>query len=724
MNGIPPFTRQEEDENNILVNVNWKIGTNQLHECRRMYENAFLKPGNYFKVNLEAGPAHKRADWSRIITRHINKPLKRSLAFMEAYRSKFAGVVLHGVGPMMWEDEWKWIPYTFGIEDLLIPTDTYTTLDNLYYFGVRKPMKPGELFRKTFGMDEKYRDPGWDMDAVQDILDSYRDLNQNPHQWNWSEHPEKMAELYKQNLTYYDSDSAPVIWFWDFYFQAEEDSGGKWCRRLMLDQDYVPAGATALTSPIKFIYEKDNFAEELGNILHIQFGDGSNKPPFMYHSVRSIGWMLYDVVSLDNRLRCQFTEHVFEQMMMLFKVDDVADRARLEKILLSNKGIMPQGASLIPAAERYQVDAALVNSLMSENRQIMAESTASYTNDVNDGTNKEKTATEVMAQVNSVNSLTATLINYAYLREAFAYREITRRLLLPESPEAEAKKVRMKCMNDGIPEKYLDIDYMEIEPERVLGGGNKMLEIAQAQQIMSQYVRLDPDSQREALRIFIGAATDNEQLANMLVPEKSANHVSDAQHDADLAFGTLMQGAQMKPQGGRNHIDQVEELLKLMAMKIQAIMKSGGVGTPQDVTGLETVAQYVNGHIQLIAQDKTEKKRSRQYAQTLGKLMNMVKAFAQRQQEAAKAQQNKPDPALQAKIQAEQQLNQIKISGKQAEGRQKLQLKAAEFQADQQRENQRLASEMRRDQLETHSRLANQALESAGRAYQDKFSDN
>lgn len=240
MNGLPSYTPEEEEENNILVNVNWKLGTNLLHECRRMYENAFLKPGNFFKVSLESGPQNKRSDWSRVITRHLNRPLKQSLQFIESYRSKFAGVVLHGIGPMLWQDQWSWIPYNVGIEDLLIPTDTYTTLENLYYFACRRPMKPGELFRKTFGMPEDKRDKGWDMEMVKLLLDGYRDINQNPHQWNWSDHPEKMAELYKQNLTYYDSDSAPTIYFWDFYYQEEADEGGKWCRRLILDQDYIP----------------------------------------------------------------------------------------------------------------------------------------------------------------------------------------------------------------------------------------------------------------------------------------------------------------------------------------------------------------------------------------------------------------------------------------------------------------------------------------------------
>lgn len=717
-NGLPPYTRTEEEENHILVNVNWKQGTNLLHQCRRQYENAFLKPGVFFNVHLDIGPVSKRRDWGRIITRNLNRPLKRSLAFMEAYRSKFAGVVLHGVGPMMWEDSWKWLPYTFGIEDLLIPTDTYTTLENLYYFGVRKPMKPGELFRKTFGMPEKYRDAGWDMKSVQKLLNSYKDLNQNPHQWNWSEHPEKMAEIYKQNQTYYDSDTAPVIWFWDFYFQQEEDEGGKWCRRLMLDNDYVPAGMQGMSDPIKFIYQRDDIADELGNILHIQLGDGNNKPPFMYHSVRAIGWILYDVCHMMNRLQCQFTEHVFEQMMFIIQSQDPNDRSRIEKFLLQNKGIIPEGTRILPANERYQVDAELINNLQSNFKQLMAESTSAYTQDIDEGTRKEKTATEVMAQVNSVNALTTSLINYAYLRENFAYREIARRFCLKDSPEAEVKRFRADCIKGGVPEQYLDVEYWDIESERVLGGGNKVLEVAQAKELLAMRPTLAPDAQQEVDRIAIGAITDDEKLAMRLVPE-NPQKITDARHDAALAFGTLMQGVQIGVRSGYSQREQIEEYLKMMTQVIQRITQTGNVGTPQDVIGLQTVAGHVEEHIKILAEDKSEKAQVHEFQKVLMKLMNLVKAFAQRQQQAAqKAQQaQQQDPAAMAKIQMDAMANRVKLQGQQAKQQQQLKHKEIAFQQKQQHDQARTASELELHGAKTRADIFNNSMATAARAH-------
>jgi hypothetical protein len=706
MNGVPPYTDQEVEDNHILVNCNWKEGTNLIHQSRRQYENAFLKPGYYFKVHLESGRVSKRPEWSRTITREINKPLKRSLSFMEAYRSKFAGVVLHGVGPMAWEDKWAWEPYTFGIEDLLIPTDTYTTLSNLYYFAIRRPMKPGELYRKTFRKG-KNMDRGWNPKYVEEILASMKPVNNNPNNWNWSEHPEKLAEIYKQNSTYYDADSSPTIYFWDFYYQNEESSA--WNRRMVLDRNNTTGSLPTLSSAPDYIYEKDNFANNLNEIMHMQIGDGNNKPPFMYHSIRSVGWILYDVVSMMNRVRCQFTEHVFEQMMMLFRVTDPNDRSRLEKILLSNKGIIPEGAAIVPAGDRYTVDSNLVEQLIGSYKQLMVESTAANRQEYGDQQNQEKTATQVMAEVNSVNALTTSLITYAYLREDFAYREICRRFCIANSPEPSVQKFRRACMDEGVPEELLDVDKWQVESVRVLGGGNKVLEVAEAKELQALRPQLDPDAQREIDRITIGAITDDEKLALHLVPENAKQMPNESEHDAELAFGTLMQGVPMRVRSGLNNRDQVETLLKLLGMSVQRVMQTDHMGTPQQLLGFQMVAQYISQHLQLMAQDKREKQRVRQYADVLKRIMNEVKGMAQRQQQAAQ-QQAPPDPREMAKLQSAAQMHQIKLQGKQQQDQQKLQHKQLSFRQDQQHKEMQTRAEIQRKNALTAAELRNKAM--------------
>src|SRR5687767_15712540 len=48
-NGSQPYTDQEQRENNINTNVNFLDAPRIAHQARNTLNNAFLKPGNFFK---------------------------------------------------------------------------------------------------------------------------------------------------------------------------------------------------------------------------------------------------------------------------------------------------------------------------------------------------------------------------------------------------------------------------------------------------------------------------------------------------------------------------------------------------------------------------------------------------------------------------------------------------------------------------------------------------
>lgn len=705
-NGVPPYTDAEVRDNKIYVNVNWKEGTNTLHSARGQYENAFLKPGQFFKVQLDDAPMDKADEWSRIITQQINKTMKRSAQYLHTQRSTFAGVALHGVGAKMWENDFTWLPFFVGIQDILMPTDTDITMENLQYFAVRRKMKPGELYIKALKPSKENVDPAWNVKLVKKIIDDLKDQNFNPNNYNWSNHPEQMAELYKQNVTYYTSDRAPDVWLWDFYFKEVGEDGKMtpgWYRAMILDTDCSIINASTNESnsnPIQFVYRPIKpFSDSLTKIVHFQFGDGNNVPPFKYHSIRSLGWLLYDVLQLMNRLRCQFTQHVFEQMLMLFRVTDSTDRARIQKILLFDKGVIPDGTQIVPANERYQVDTGLVGMLMANLKQLVTESSSSYTQAIDTGTEKERTKFEVEAIMSQISFLMSSMLNLAYFQEYFAMLEICRRFTQNPTEDFDVKKFRAACIKAGVPAKYIDAERWTITLEQVLGAGNKMLEIAQARELRGMRPTLDPGAQREVDRLYISSLTDNPRLADFLVPD--APKTSDSTHDAELAFGTLMQGTQMTMKDGLNHHDQVKTLLRLMGGVIKQIKDTDGMGTPQQIAGLQNVAQYIGQHIQIIAEDDTQKEQVKEYTDILSNFMNLVRAFAQRQAAAQKAQQNGgADPGAAAaaaqQLAAQQAKDQQSLQSKQQQHDQKLAHRQQEFQQKQQLDNAGAISEIER----------------------------
>lgn len=690
-NGSPPYTTTECDENKIQWNVNWNEGADLLLQAREQLENAHLSTDFAFTVRLPDAPPSKRGQWGQIITKRINKLLRGSREYFHTQRSKWGSVVLHGPGPQAWEDEDVLLPYFVSVPDLLVPTDTELPLCGLNHFAIRRRLTPGELFRKTFGRPENKRDPGWQMDTVKKVLDQYKDVNQNQNTWNWAEHPEKLTELWKQNSLYYESDAVPTIWAWDFYHQEDDSERPCWYRKILLDNDCSPGrNATFGGDPIIFLYDsKKPHAEKIDQILHIQFIDGNNVPPFMYHSCRGLGVRLHDPVHALNRLRCQFIQKVFQDMMLLFRVSDPVDRSRLDKIYMGlNYGIVPEGLQFVTRDQRYSPDANLIEMQLANLKQLLGEGSNQYTQDIDTGTNKERTWGEVRTILMQSTRLTGSMLNLSYNQEYFSYVEICRRATRKNSLDWKVKKFQNDLIEDGIPQKWIDSERWEIEVVRVLGSGNTQLEQIQAQALMNVRPMFNPEAQNEVLNDYVFAVTHDPKRAARLAPLDAAPQVTDTVHDTELVFGALMGGSQITPKPGLVPAEVCATMLRLMGVTVQQVMQTGGVGTPQQIMGLQNCARYTSAFIDQIAQDKTQKQLAKQFSDGLGQIMNIVKAMAQRQQQAMqKANGGGMNPEVMQKLQANQAVTQQKMQINQQKHAQKMVQTDQKFKADQQRKN-------------------------------------
>src|SRR5262249_31626919 len=145
----------------------------------------------------------------------------------------------------------------------------------------------------------------------------------------------------------------------------------------------------------QFLYNPHQkvFASRRQELVGFQFADLSAVAPFRYHSVRSLGFLLYGACTIQNRLPCKFHESVFEALCMYFRVRSLDDAERALKIDMVNRGFIDESVQFIPAAERWQVNAALVELGLRENTQLIQDNSSSYlqpTNYARDRTEKTK----------------------------------------------------------------------------------------------------------------------------------------------------------------------------------------------------------------------------------------------------------------------------------------------------------------------------------------------
>jgi hypothetical protein len=734
-NGFPPYSESEVQESGITVNVNSLEGTTIAHDARSQFYGAFLKPGFFFRASTDMGPAHKRQSRSSELTRIVNRPMKRSLDYFECFRSKFALNVLHGIGPGVWADDDHWCPDGTGIEDVLIPGKTLLTFKNLPLFAIYHSFTAPELIKLTRGPD---LDPGWNLPLVEDVINwvDSETLELLGSTWPeiWS--PEKLQERVKGDGGFYPGDTAPTVDCFDFYFWADDGEKSGWRRRIILDSwgapaanGYGPGGKLAyrMDRRVGTLHEKGgkrgflytsgnrNVADKWQHLVSFQFADLSAVGPFQYHSVRGLGFLMYAVCHLQNRMRCRFSESVFEALLNYFRVKSADDFQRALKVEIANRGFIDDSINFVRPDERWQVNEALVLAGLDQNNQLISRHASSWTsNPEAAGNKKDITATQWIGEAQNTTQLVGAALNQAYHYQVWEYREILRRFFRRGSKDPDVIAAQGAMLRAGIPPEMWVEEAWDLEPERLMGNGNMNLEMAISNWLMQNREKYDPDAQREILRKATFSVTSDPGFADLLVPEEKV--ISDSTHDAQLAAATLLMGLPMALKQGVNHQEYAQALLAAMLQQIQKITQSQqGVANPDQLAGLQNLAgQTIQGapiqgngarnHIQVLAGNPNEKQTVKQLGDQLGKMMNLVKAFAQRLMEQQKKQSQQQggqmDPKEQAKIAAiqaesQQDMQIRKESHAQRTAQRQLQWEA-KMKQDQQKHQQELAKEQQR----------------------------
>lgn len=711
-NGGKPFTPDEQKKFGIMVNVNFLQLTRKLQDAIGQVNNAFIPNGNYFtarctaskqtlfKIFSRALSEDKKSEYGQKFTKNINEVLKtgesgkRHLFIM---RSRNASVALHGIGPLMWTNDYRLFPRYVPLEDLLIPTDTLIDFSNLPHFAVNLYLTPGELYRMALmGPD----DSGWNKKAVVKILEFIRDDKWAPY-WPanntlWYQRPEAVQELWKQNSGYLQSDSVSKARLRAFYYQNPKAENGeqKWYRVIIQRDPYTA------TEPQEFLYEgKGPFAETLSDIIHCQFGDNSLVPPLKYHSVRGIGMMLYGACEVLNRMQCQGMQHVFQNLQSWFRIANPTDTDRAKLVNLMQNGVLNEGVSVVPQDERHQIDANLWESALGLLNQNIAQGSSSFTQQP-DTSNKEMTAREAMIRLNQANAMVGNVLSLMYAQEISYYEQLVRRALRKNSADPWAQKFQEACKADGIPDELMKPEHWKIIAERVLGAGDNVLAQAISDALIEKLPLFDPDSQRIIKHKWVATVTDDPDFADVIVPPEQDPSTSGTKV-AENIYGTLMRGIQIPVRQGIDMVGYAGALLDMLQTEVQRILQVDGMPNPEDLIGYLTVASHVEQVLQVIAQDEQQKPVVKQLNDLLGKLMNELKGFAQRLQEQQGEQMDGPMLEAQAKANATTMLAETKARISEMTAQQKAQHKEQQFSAKMQQSMEAHATKLKQ-QMESH----------------------
>lgn len=720
LNGEPPYAPDEVQSSGIVVNHNDLTGSKICHEARQQLYSSILKPGVFFRAKTDWGKPHERSNYNSIVTKEANRPMKNSRVYYETQRSKFASLINSGIAPVSWDNRDKWAPTALGVEDVLLPSNTMLTLENLPFFAIHRSYTAPQLIKLTRGP----KNPGWNQTVVKRLLKWLDDESVKLMGSSWGDDwsPEKASERMKGDGSCYSSDNVPTIEAFDFYFWNDDNDVEGWNRRIILDAWSDPGTDGSMARDEKLNFSKGEFlfnpgkrkyADKLDELIAFQYADLSAVAPFRYHSVRSLGWLLYGICHLQNRLHCKFNEAVLENLMIYLRVKSLDDAERALKIEFANRGVIDETVQFLKPEERWQVNENLVQMGLMHNAGLIESNTTSWRQRQADPQqNIEKTKFQVMAEVNASTMLISAALLQAYQYQKFEYLEDFRRMCRKNSTDPDVRTFRNNCLKQGVPEKFLMPEAWEIEPERVMGAGNKTQAMAEASQLMQFRPLFDPEPQRKILRNVTMAITDDPSLTDELVPQ--VPEISNTIHDTELVFGVLMSGSAVSPKSGLNPIEVIAVMLRAMESRIKRIMQTDGVGTPHDIVGLNLAAQYTSAFLQKLAEDENEKDKVSSANKQLGKLMNFVKAMQQRQQEAAQQRNgNGQDEELQAKLKATLIAAESKAANAREAHAQKTSQKQISWEQKQEQADRQHSVDMQRQAQELEIERAKTGLELA-----------
>lgn len=723
-NGAPPYSPEEVEENHIYINVNDLSLMRLSQNARMQFAQNFLQPGRYFTLRTDYGKAHNRIKYGITVTREINKVLKQSLDFYECFRSKFALNILHGIGPAAWPDDQTWCPEPLAIADLLIPDGVHLSFKDLPFFAIQRSYSGPELMRIV---NSRKRDPAWNTRMMKKVLkwmaDESRSLAGTYYSEIWK--PEKVQENLKSNGGLLGWGRAPTLDVFDFYYWSDDGGVEGWRRRIIPDRWSADGTTQALTiGKDQWLYDAGDriFARKREEIFSCQFADLSAVAPFRYHSVRSLGFLMYSVCHLQNRLRCKFNESVFEALTIYFRANNEDDFQRALRVNLVHRGIIDKSLDFIPASDRFQVPHNLVQLGLATNQKLMEDNVMAYRANPDYASDQiEKTARQVMAELHASTQMVSAGIQQAQHYQSFEYMEILRRFCLRGSRDPDVLKFQARCLKQGVPEKLLhNAEAWDLEPERVLGGGNKALSLAIAQQLMQMRHAYDPEAQRTILRITTQELTDDASLSESLVPDAPA--ISDSVLAGQLAFGTLMAGAPVAMKDGINLQEYVQALIVSIAAVVQRIEATGSMATLSEVYGLQNASQHAAQNLQVMSQDPEQAQLVRQFEGQLSQINNMLRAYAQRLQEQ-QGQEGNGDPTIaktQAQIQAELMKAQAKADNTRDAHAQRTAQRQIAFEMEQERKEQEHGLELQRRERESALESRIKAMEQMLKAQMDQ----
>lgn len=602
-------------------NVNWGTARSTLETSSGGFYDLSTEAPGIFDFLTDFGPQEQRGIWSSIACRHANKIIRDDPKW-DAYEQKSQKqMVLHGVGPYVFEDSQTVFPKSILAGDLKVPEFTPSNTEDWDAASIEVTYYPPELY-KFIQNAEAATTAGWDVKYTRRVIANAIDVRQQQDQnydWEWCQ-----QQMKNNSLTYYDDSKivrvAHVFW---------REFDGRVTHAMVDRNSYA-----GLKTEYLFIHvgRYRSFAE----CVHPMYFDiGTNG---YHHEVTGLGVKMYSAMEYENRLICNLCDKAFAPKI-IFKPTSAEAGQKFSLAHFGDYAVMP------PNFDWQQTP---IGGVMNDGEAMLGiikgtvqENLSSYRGGVPDQkSGNPVTKFEKQLQAVQQAAMNKTQFNRYYVQRDKLLAEIWRRLINPNSTDDRAIEFQKKCKADGVPLEALS-RWQYVGACRVVGQGSAFMR-KQAIDSLFPIAGSLPEEGRVNLLTDKIAAEAGQGAIERYYPKKAEVQATDQQAEALLWVGAMKVGVPPVVTSSQNALTFAATFMKAATDAVNSVKQ--GADPMAVLSFLHLAGPAIAAQLKRMSNDPTRQQPMQvlmKQWQQLAQITDQLQAQVQRQQEQQKAQQQK-----------------------------------------------------------------------------------
>lgn len=672
-NGRPTMGVEEAADRGISEITNHLMGYDSLNMAREQITAIYSKSPTLIKVDVRGGEPADRTFMTDMVTKYLNRAIKRSGRFKPHFKGLGGDIVLFGSSFFTFRDPYDWCP---RVTRPYVPRGTGITPEDVPYAVIPDYLTVKELtayLRLAEGEERGGGDARWN---ISNLKTAIRELTGNigiDGRWGGGTDSATPADIQEyddqegMDEVEHSRVQLPVY----FVYSSNPDKEG--CPfDMTVVARYTPKQIDEAKRSDRVLgvelFSHPEYFPSARDFLHTFFLDCNIGGPSQWHRTMGLGRLNYDNdVDVEEFFNAAM-QGSKENLRRLYTSVNSASTETAERWLSGelHSNLLPEGLAIAEVPKTSNFEGAFTT--MSMLQQLSKKNASGSITNVEGARGQtkelevqalERQGRNATALSNRMNDIYEDLDNLGQ----FQFKRFCNPSILPvDAGYDEIIYFQNKMEELGIPldmlreEKDGELVNVDVKYNRVSGDGDRVRETMVNQMLLSRMHLYPPASQRQILRRVTALETGDFELAEELVPtmdKPDGNQVARANNEANTAF---LQGKTPQINPDDLALIHIPEHIASLQGLVQKGQQAGW--TPWDIVGFRALGAHTVAHIEDLKQNPDSKEVARHFEGQLQQIAKQGDELANAVRQEAEAEQGEP---LSEKDRAELQLKEGKL---------------------------------------------------------------